>query len=108
MRVAGTSGWSGSTWVTETSGRPMSRTFWSKTVQRGLVDYRAVDEGGAVALVGEAEPVKPGGPSGVEVPLEPDFVAARSRAGGRSMGRSWCSFRCCLAGWISDGIADIR
>src|SRR3954451_23026945 len=46
-----------------------------QAVQRCLVDYRAVDEGGAVGLVGEAEPVKPGGPSGVEVPLEPDFVA---------------------------------
>src|SRR5664280_3787172 len=28
--VVGTSGWLGSTWVTETSGRPTSRTFWSR------------------------------------------------------------------------------
>ena len=40
----------------------------------GLVEDRARNDGGAVALVGEAQPVEPGGPSGVEVPLEADFV----------------------------------
>ena len=36
-------------------------------MQRGLVGYRAMDDGGAVALVGEAQSVKPGGPPGIEV-----------------------------------------
>ena len=46
-------------------------------MQRGLVGYRAVDDGGAVALVGEAQSVEPGGPSGIEMPLEADFVPSR-------------------------------
>jgi hypothetical protein len=34
----------------------------------GLVGYKAIDDRGAVALVGEVQSVKPGGPSGIEVP----------------------------------------
>src|SRR5688572_20398697 len=45
-------------------------------MQRSLVRDRAMDDGGAVAVVGEAQPVKPGGPSGIEVPLEADFVTS--------------------------------
>ena len=45
-------------------------------MQRGLVDDGAADDGGSVLVLGEAEPVEPGGPAGVEVPLEPDFVFA--------------------------------
>ena len=45
-------------------------------MERRLVGDRAVDDGGAVALVGEAQPVEPGGPSGIEVPLEADLVAS--------------------------------
>jgi hypothetical protein len=37
-------------------------------MQRSLVGYRAMDDGRAVAVVGEAQPVKPGGPSGIEMP----------------------------------------
>ena len=39
-----------------------------------LVDDKAMDEGGAVALVGEAQSVEPSGPSRSEVPFETDFV----------------------------------
>ena len=46
-------------------------------MQRGLVGYRATDDGGAVALVGEAQSVKPGSPPGTEMPLEADFVPSR-------------------------------
>src|SRR5712692_4615864 len=46
-------------------------------MQRGLVDDGASEDGCAVALVGEAHPVEPGGPSGGEVPLEADFVTSR-------------------------------
>src|SRR5882672_5072411 len=46
-------------------------------MQRGLVHYAAGEGGCAVALVGEAHPVEPGGPSGGEVPLEADFVTSR-------------------------------
>ena len=45
--------------------------------ESGLVGYRAMDDGGAVALAGEAQSVEPGGPSGIEVPLEADFVPSR-------------------------------
>jgi hypothetical protein len=38
-------------------------------MQRGLVDDRAMERCRAVAFLPEAEAVKPGGPSGVEVPL---------------------------------------
>src|SRR3954453_15734940 len=45
-------------------------------MQRGLVDYRAMDDGGAVAPVGEAHAVEPDAPSRVQVPLDADFVQA--------------------------------
>ena len=35
-----------------------------------------MDDGGAVPLVGEAQSVKPGGPSGIEVPVEADLVTS--------------------------------
>jgi hypothetical protein len=43
-------------------------------MQRGLVDDRTTDDGGAVAGVGEAQSVKPGRPPGIEAPPEADFV----------------------------------
>src|SRR5664280_2555996 len=43
-------------------------------MQCGLVGYGATDDGGAVALVGGGQSVKPGRPSGVEVPLDADLV----------------------------------
>ena len=43
-------------------------------MKSGLVDDKTMDEGGAVALVGEAQSVEPSGPSRSEVPLETDFV----------------------------------
>jgi hypothetical protein len=46
-------------------------------MQRGLVGYRAADDGGAVAGVGEAQSVKPGSPPGIEVPFEADFIPPR-------------------------------
>jgi hypothetical protein len=41
--------------------------FPEQAVQRGLVGYRAADDGGAVVLIGEDQSVKPGGPPGIEV-----------------------------------------
>jgi hypothetical protein len=46
-----------------------------QAVQGSLIGYRAMDDGGAIAPVGETQPVKPGGPSGIEVPLEADLVS---------------------------------
>jgi hypothetical protein len=66
-------GWPGSTRVTETSGRPMSRTLWSN-MECCLVGDKAGDDRGAVVLTGKAQSVKPGGPSRSQVPLEADFV----------------------------------
>jgi hypothetical protein len=48
--------------------------FLEQAMQRGLVGYRAMDDGGAVAFVGETQSVKPGSPSRIEVPPEADFV----------------------------------
>jgi hypothetical protein len=45
-----------------------------QAMKSGLVDDKAMDEGGAVALVGEAQSVEPSGPSRSEVTLETDFV----------------------------------
>jgi len=43
--------------------------FLEQAMQRGLVGYEAMDDGGAVAVVGEDQPVEPGGPPRIEVPL---------------------------------------
>ena len=43
-------------------------------MKSGLVDDKTMDEGGAVALVGEAESVEPSGPSRSEVSFETDLV----------------------------------
>jgi len=45
-----------------------------QSMKSGLVDEKTMDEGGAVALVGEAQSVEPSGPSRSEVPIETDFV----------------------------------
>src|SRR5579863_6005657 len=45
-----------------------------QAVECGLVGYGAVDDGGSVAVVSDGQPVKPGGPPGIEVPLEADLV----------------------------------
>src|ERR1700755_1582529 len=45
-----------------------------QAVQRGLIGHEAMDEGGSVAVASDGQPVKPGGPPGIEVPLEADLV----------------------------------
>ena len=45
-------------------------------VQRGLVDDRALDEGGAVALVAEVQAIKPNGPAGIQVPLQANCIVS--------------------------------
>ena len=50
--------------------------FLEQAMERSLVGYRAMDDGRAVAVVGEAQPVEPGGPSGIEMPLEADLVTS--------------------------------
>jgi hypothetical protein len=72
--MVGTSGTSWLISVTETSGRPTSRDFLEQAMQGGLVGYEAGNDGRAVDLVAEAQSVKPGGPSRVEVSLETDFI----------------------------------
>ena len=41
-----------------------------------LVDHEAAEDGGAVALVAEAESVEPGCPTVIEVPFEADLIAS--------------------------------
>ena len=45
-------------------------------MQRGLVDHRATEGGGAVALGGESQPIEPAAPSSFEAPLDADLVPA--------------------------------
>ena len=45
-----------------------------QAVQGSLVGDQAMDDGGAVALLGEAQPVEPGSPSAIEVPREAELV----------------------------------
>ena len=52
-----------------------------QAVQGGLVDHRAPQGGGAVALVGEVQPVEPGDPPVVEVAVDPDLVGPGLRGG---------------------------
>jgi hypothetical protein len=47
-----------------------------EAMKGGLVGYQAVDDGGAVAGVGDCHSVEPGGPSGMEMALEADFVSS--------------------------------
>src|ERR1039457_6193951 len=49
-------------------GQAQVARFLEQAVQRGLVGYRAMDDGGAVAAVSNGQPVEPGGPPAVEVP----------------------------------------
>ena len=72
--AVGTSGWSGFDPSDRDQWQADVAHFLEQAMQCGLVGDRAGDEGGAVVLVGEAQSVEPGGPSGVEVPLEADFV----------------------------------
>ena len=56
-------------------GQTQIADFAQHAMQCGLVDHSALDKRGAISLVGEAQPVEPGGPSGIEVPPDSDFVA---------------------------------
>src|ERR1700759_926844 len=59
-------------------GQAQVARFLEQTVERGLVGYGAMDDGGAVAVAGDGQPVEPGGPPGIEVPLEADLVPSRA------------------------------
>jgi hypothetical protein len=73
--------------------------FLEQAVQGGLVGYGAMDESGAIAFAGEAQSVEPGGPSGIEVPLEADFVPSRVvMAAGRYFAHGAPSAVACLDG----------
>src|SRR4051812_34064668 len=58
-------------------GQAQVARFLEQPVQRGLVGYGATDDGGAVAVAGDGQPVEPGGPPGIEVALETDLVPSR-------------------------------
>src|SRR6478752_5374403 len=47
-----------------------------QAMERRLIGYAATDDGDALALVAEAQAVKPGSPSAIQVSLEADLVAA--------------------------------
>jgi len=47
-------------------------------VQRGLVNRRSVEDGGAVAVVGQAETIEPRGPAFVEMAIDLDLVVSQA------------------------------
>src|SRR5690349_9855528 len=47
-----------------------------QAMERGLIGDRAAKDGRSIALMGEAQPVEPGGPSGLEAALEADLVSS--------------------------------
>src|SRR5712691_9977951 len=53
-------------------GQTQVTRFLEQAIERGLVGYGATDDGGAVTVVSEGQPVEPGGPAAVKVPLEAD------------------------------------
>ena len=55
-------------------GQAQVARLLQQAVQGCLVGYLAMDDGGAVAAVGDGQPVEPGRPTGIEVPLEADLV----------------------------------
>ena len=54
--------------------------FAQQAMQCGLVDHRALNKGGAITLVGEAQVVEPAGPAAVQVSLDSDLVGPSSVA----------------------------
>ena len=55
-------------------GQAQVAHFLEQAVQRGLVRYLAMDGGGAVAAVRDAQPVEPGRPPAAEATLQADLV----------------------------------
>ena len=73
--------------VTETRGRPRSRTRWSSPWRAAWSAIVAAEDGASVALVADGQSIEPGGPMLVEVARQPDLVAARA-----SRSTSWVVF----------------
>src|SRR5437773_3635924 len=73
----GHSGMAGFDKIDGDQGQAQIARFLEQAIERGLVGYGATDDGAAVAVVGEGQPVEPGGPPGVQVPLEADLVPSR-------------------------------
>ena len=59
-------------------GQAQVARFLEQAVKCGLVGYGAMDDGGAIAVVSDGQPVEPGGPPGIEMPLEADLVPSRA------------------------------
>jgi hypothetical protein len=49
-------------------------------MERRLIGYAATDDGDALALVAEAQAVKPGSPSAIQVSLDANLVATPRRS----------------------------
>src|ERR1035441_1031846 len=83
-------------------GQAQVARFLEQAIERGLVCYGAMDDGGAVTAAGKGQPVEPGGPPGIEVPLEADLVPARVvMAAGRYFAHGAPSAVACLDGYPS-------
>src|SRR5690348_1400965 len=74
----GRTGMAGIDVVDRDQGQAQVARFLEQAMERGLVGYGAMDDGGAVAVAGDGQPVEPGGPPGIEVPLEADLAPSRA------------------------------
>ena len=78
-------------------------------MQCGLVGDRAMDDGGAVAVVREAQAVEPGGPSGIEMSLEAGSRSDRPRGDRRRrlFFRVIRSFRLVTSQWVPPALRSV-
>src|SRR5579872_489538 len=74
----GRTGMAGFDVIDRDQGQAQVARFLQQAMERGLVGDGAMDDGGAVAVSGDGQPVEPGGPPGIEVPLEADLVPSRA------------------------------
>ncbi len=68
------------TWVTDSSGRPRSRSLASRPCSAAWSADRAPDQGGAVGVGAHGHPVEPARPPLVQPPAEVDLVPVRTGA----------------------------
>ena len=77
-------------------------------MKRGLVAYGAMDDGRAVGLASEVQPVEPGGPPLFEVSHHADLVPVGLMVvASRCVRFDLTSFTCRPCGWISAGVRTV-
>src|SRR4051794_37826880 len=79
--VVGLDGWTWFLLADGDQGQTCVAELAEQSVQRGLVDRRAVDDGGPVAVADEGHAVEPRGPARLEMSSDADLVPPSVRDG---------------------------